>query len=55
MLESCHPENIARIQTELSHAEIGQGTTVYDWLIEIIRTHGPGSGEQEDGVELNLQ
>ena len=55
MLESCHPENIARIQTELNHAERGQGTTVYDWLIEIIRTHGPGGGEQEVGVELNLQ
>jgi hypothetical protein len=32
----------------------GEGSTVFDWLIEIIRDHGPGGSESEDGVILDL-
>ena len=54
-LKSCHPENIARVQAELALAASGHGSTVYDWLLGIIRTHGPGGEEQEDGIELVLR
>ena len=36
------------------HAEKRRGETVFDWLVEIIREHGPGGAEQEDRVELIL-
>ena len=54
-LTSCHPANDERVQAELALAQQHQGETVFDWLVEIIRIHGPGGPEQEDGVELLLQ
>lgn len=53
-LTRCHPDNVPRVQIELDAARHGKGTTVYDWLVEILRTHGPGGQESEDGVELVL-
>ena len=54
-LTTCHPANDERVQAELALAQQHQGETVFDWLVEIIRIHGPGGPEQEDGVELLLQ
>lgn len=54
-LTTCHPANDERVQAELTLAQQHQGETVFDWLVEIIRIHGPGGPEQEDGVELLLQ
>ena len=54
-LTTCHPANDERVQAELALAQQHQGETVFDWLVEIIRIHGPGGPEQEDGVELFLQ
>ena len=54
-LTTCHPANDERVQAELALAQQHQGETVFDWLVEIIRMHGPGGPEQEDGVELLLQ
>mgnify|MGYP001627107324 CR=1 FL=1 len=54
-LTTCHPANEERVQAELALAQQHQGETVFDWLVEIIRIHGPGGPEQEDGVELLLQ
>ncbi len=54
-LKTCHPSNVSRVQHELSRAEKNQGDTVFDWLVEIIKDHGPGGSEREDGVELVLQ
>lgn len=54
-LTTCHPANDERVQAELALAQQHQGATVFDWLVEIIRIHGPGGPEQEDGVELLLQ
>ena len=54
-LTTCHPANDERVQAELALAQQHQGETVFDWLVEIIRMHGPGGSEQEDGVELFLQ
>ena len=54
-LTTCHPANLEHVQAQLALAEQHQGKTVFDWLVEIIRMHGPGGSEQEDGVELFLQ
>ena len=54
-LTTCHPANIEHVQAELALAERHQGETVFESLVQIIRIHGPGGPEQEDGVELFLQ
>jgi RNAse (barnase) inhibitor barstar len=51
---TCHPENIAVVISELKKAEAHEGATVFDWLVEIIKDHGPGGSEPEDSVELIL-
>jgi RNAse (barnase) inhibitor barstar len=53
-LKECHPSNIPFFRAELDAAEKRQGTTVFDWLIEIIQFHCPGGEEAEDNVELVL-
>jgi hypothetical protein len=52
--ESCHPSNVGRVNEELAAARREEGSTVYEWLLDIIQTHGPGGEEEEDGVELVL-
>jgi len=32
----------------------GEGPTVADIITDIIRIHGPGGAEEDDGVELEL-
>ena len=54
-LESCHPSATAKTGAAIAAAERGEGPTVFDWLVEILRTHGPGGGEAESGVELLLR
>jgi hypothetical protein len=54
-LEHCHPANRAAVMEELARARNQQGPTVFDWLVEIIRFHGPGGDEHEDCVELVLE
>jgi RNAse (barnase) inhibitor barstar len=39
---------------ELARARRGEGATAFDWVVEIIRVHGVGGEEEEDGVELVL-
>jgi RNAse (barnase) inhibitor barstar len=53
-LAKCHPANKSAIAAELEAATLRKGQTVFDWLIEIIRQHGPGGREGEDGVLLEL-
>lgn len=53
-LNNCPPTNREHIARELKAANRHEGSTVFDWLIEIIRNHGPGGREAEDGVELIL-
>ena len=53
-LDTCHSENRPDVARKLALAEAGQGQTVFDWLVAIIRLHSPGGAEQEDGVELEL-
>lgn len=45
-LASCHPSNRQRVIEDLERAKRGEGPTVFDWLVEIIR--------ETEGVELEL-
>ncbi len=54
-LQSCHPSSVSYIGEKITAAESGQGSTVYDWLLEIIRAHCAGGKESQDGVELLLE
>lgn len=54
-LTTCHPSHRERLRTELDRARRHEGTTLFDWIIEIIRAHGPGGDESEDHVYLELQ
>jgi RNAse (barnase) inhibitor barstar len=42
------------LRADLASARRGEGPTIFDILVEIIRTHGPGGREGKDGVELEL-
>jgi hypothetical protein len=53
-LTTCHPENVASVISELKKAKAGEGATVFDWLVDLIKDHGPGGSEHEDCVELVL-
>ena len=53
-LERCHPSSHETVAQYLKDAERGRDPTVFDWLVDIIRKHGPGGKEQEDRVELVL-
>lgn len=53
-LTTCHPTNTTYVQADLEMARRGEGPTIFDVLVSIIRDHGPGGVEAEDGVELVL-
>lgn len=53
-LSRCHPANRDSVSRELAAARMGVGPTVFHWLIEIIRDHGPGGDQSEDNVSLEL-
>lgn len=53
-LEGCHPTNRKEVRQRLSDARAGTGPTVFDWLIEIIKDHGPGGSQAVDNVHLVL-
>jgi RNAse (barnase) inhibitor barstar len=53
-LTRCHPENRESVKGDLLLAQQGKGQTLFEILTDIIRIHGPGGSEAEDGVELVL-
>ena len=53
-LERCHHTNVPHVTRQLDLARREQGTTLFDWIVEIIRDHGPGGDEAEDNVLLVL-
>lgn len=53
-LSRCHPTNRTFVLEDLARAKGGEGPTVFDWLVEIIRCHGPGGTEAADGVTLDV-
>lgn len=54
LLLTCHPSNRSNIERRIRRARRGQGPTLFDEIVEIIREHGPGGNESEDGVILEL-
>ncbi|HYG57524.1 MAG TPA: barstar family protein [Symbiobacteriaceae bacterium] len=54
-LRWCHPDNRSWVKVDLQNARNNTGPTVFDWLVEIIRMHGPGGREEASGVELVLE
>lgn len=54
-LQWCHPANREAVARELEMAKSGEGATVFDWLIEIIKVHGAGGEEAADNVRLILE
>jgi RNAse (barnase) inhibitor barstar len=53
-LEQTHPSNRAGLQADLARARAETGDTVFDWLVKIIRDHGPVGDEAQDNVDLVL-
>ncbi|MEU8180145.1 barstar family protein [Micromonospora sp. NPDC049044] len=54
ILRTCHPSHRASITAEISDARRGEGPTLFDRIVEIIRHYGPGGDESEDGIVLEL-
>jgi RNAse (barnase) inhibitor barstar len=53
-VQQCHQSNVESVKREIESARRGEGKTVAEIIIDIIRNHGPGGEEEEDGVELEL-
>jgi RNAse (barnase) inhibitor barstar len=53
-LQRCHPENDDVVKKEIERARRGEGPTVADMILAIIKIHGPGGDEEDDGIELEL-
>ncbi len=48
LLWGCHPSNVPILAERLRAAKRGTGPTVFDWLVDIIRT-------DHEGVEVRLE
>jgi hypothetical protein len=55
LVTTCHPSNIDRVRARIELARRREGPTLFDEIVEIIRVHGPGGIEDEDGVVLELR
>lgn len=55
VLERCHPTNRGSVAARIERARRHEGETLFDELVQIIRTHGPGGVESEDCVFLELR
>jgi hypothetical protein len=53
-LGSCHRANRSRIEAEIARARREEGPTLFDEIVDIIRDHGPGGTESDDGILLEL-
>lgn len=51
---TCHPSNRSNIRARIGSARRGEGPTLFDEIVEIIRDHGAGGHEYEDGIVLEL-
>ena len=55
MLATGDSQNEIDTRRDIAAAASRQGSTVFDWLLDIIRAHGLGGDEAEDGIELLLR
>ncbi|HEY5362909.1 MAG TPA: barstar family protein [Aestuariivirga sp.] len=53
-LQTCHPSNMEAVKRAMAVAKEGNGPTIFDDLVEIIRNHGMGGSDAGDGIELYL-
>jgi RNAse (barnase) inhibitor barstar len=53
-LRECHPLSTELVKEQLEKARCGEGPTLADTIVAVIKIHGPGGAEHEDGVELEL-
>ena len=50
--DTCHPSNGEYMLSRRDDARAGNGQTLLDILVEVIRDHGPGGSQADDGVVL---
>jgi hypothetical protein len=51
---ACHPSNRDEMRRRAREAHAGIGDTLFEMLVQIIRSHGPGGDAQGDNVILEL-
>jgi RNAse (barnase) inhibitor barstar len=54
LLPRADPSNREAVSARLDAARRGEGPTLFDEIVAIIRDHGPGGRESEDGILLEL-
>ena len=54
-LSTAHNSNRSSIEHDLKRAKSGHGTTVFDWLVKLIKDHGRSGETANDHVELILE
>jgi RNAse (barnase) inhibitor barstar len=54
LLLTCHPSQRMTVEGRIRRARRGQGPTLFDEIVEIIREHGPGGRESQDNIILEL-
>jgi hypothetical protein len=54
ILPTCHPSSRADIRARISDSRQGVGPALFDEIVHIVRDHGVGGEESEDGVVLEL-
>jgi hypothetical protein len=54
ILLTCHPSNRPNIADRIRLARTGQGPTLFDEIVAIIREHGLDGREPRDGIVLEL-
>ncbi|GIE77701.1 hypothetical protein Aph02nite_36510 [Actinoplanes philippinensis] len=50
----CHPSHREGLEADIAAARRGEGETLFDMIVEMIRAHGAGGEEWEDNVVLEL-
>jgi RNAse (barnase) inhibitor barstar len=53
-IRQCHPDNVEFVKRDIEAAQRGEGPTVSDLIVDIIRRHSPGGDEEDDGIEVEL-
>ncbi|NUU16528.1 barnase inhibitor [Cellulomonas humilata] len=55
VLATCHMTSREHVRERLVMANRREGPTLFDEIVEIIRVHGLGGAEADDGVSLDLR
>lgn len=53
-LERCHPTNREVVRADLLRAQHGEGPTVFDWVVDIMRDHDANGEQAHDQVRIIL-